>query len=193
MMSRFAILQVVILMAMFNSVFAETSRESEVKTINARRWGQAIEGQALSIATKKSEYAPAERVVLNIALRNEGSVDVLAPKRSPLAIYEVRVLGPDGKEVPHTLWGEKFSTSGKRGSMSVVCLKPGQQIFAEIDLSRLVDISVPGKYGLSVSRFVLKSGTKQGAKAESNELEIVIDDALGGEFQENMPRTKSNP
>jgi hypothetical protein len=77
--------------------------------------------------------------------------------------------------------------------MSVVCLKPGQQIFAEIDLSRLVDISVPGKYGLSVSRFVLKSGTKQGAKAESNELEIVIDDALGGEFQENMPRTKSNP
>jgi hypothetical protein len=68
-----------------------------------REWGEAVQGQAISIATAKPVYAVGERITLNIQFKNVSSSDVKAVVTNPLDAYEITVILPTCKEAPHTL------------------------------------------------------------------------------------------
>ena len=155
-------------------------------------WGDAVDGQAISIATEKDVYEASERIVLTLRIKNVGEAEV--PIRYPVPFeYDLRVLlvdSPHAKAidrrnapvvplkgaVPRTLYGvlqlERLgSTTGASAA-----LKPGDHRAVQIDVNRLFDMSVAGKYTISAQRHVWKSRTSLPSKATSNTLEIAIKD-----------------
>ena len=139
-----------------------------------RKWGDVVGGQALSVATEKSAFAPGERIVLNIRFNNVGKADVRATLDGTLDIYEVAVLLPDGKPAPQTLFAKNYYRR-RSGSRSYPVLKPGRYYADTINIARLFDFSVNGKYVITAKRHVWKDGGFKDT-ATSNPLEIVIDD-----------------
>jgi hypothetical protein len=176
----------------------------KTRDADGRHWGKPVEGQAVSIATDKSAYAPSERIGLNIRFKNVNKTDLPIRWTYPLQLYEVsvslvegphrralydteegptRVL-PDSGHVPHTLYGKLKYESSRGGSVSSVKLKPNNYRESWIDLTRLFDMSLEGKYVVTVWGPVFKDGgfwRKNGVlqRTASNDLEITIDGRLG--------------
>ena len=91
-----------------------------------RVWGEAVEGQAISIATQESTYTPGEPMTLNVQFKNVGSNDVKALGMAPFDIYKVTVVLPNGKNAPYTLFGKDYLGIPKGDSFSGVILKRGK-------------------------------------------------------------------
>ena len=76
--------------------------------------------------------------------------------------------------------------SGRGGGHSYPVLKPGQYAAAAIDqITRLSDMSLEGKYVVSVKRSVL-SGGGVAKEATSNQLEVTVDGRLGNPIWQNL-------
>jgi hypothetical protein len=160
---------------------AGTEPAAESAGEGKREWGKETEGQAISIMTKKATFASGELVVLTISLRNVGSQDTKIITQAPLGSYDIEVLGRNGEKVPLTLRGKVESETVGYGSSSVTLLKKGQECTVEVPLNRLFDMSLPGKYTVSVTREVWKPGVKAPApKAISNKIQLTmtLDDEL---------------
>ena len=171
----------------------------------ARAWGKPVEGQAISISTERSAYAPGDRVVVKIRFKNLGTKDVRAGTSGILNDYELAVsisegafrkrtiaaergvisLIPENGQVPHTLFGKAKLEALRHGGFFGGVLKPGEYRSAAIDLTRLFDMSLEGKYVISVQRRVW-DGKEFRKKATSNELEVAIDGRLGNPVEVNL-------
>ena len=151
-------------------------------------WGDPVYGQAISISTGKPAYPPSERIVLNICLRNTGTVPVRFPTDDPLLEYRIKVLLPDGKKAPTTLRGtQRFSIGTGGGGSSV--LRPGRSREMRIDLTRLFDFSLAGRYTISVERTLLGPVSVEAPPrvAKSNQIKVVVDERLGNPESERDP------
>ena len=60
------------------SAIADDKARSPAGQDAARAWGKPVEGQAISISTERSAYAPGDRVVVKIRFKNLGTKDVRA-------------------------------------------------------------------------------------------------------------------
>lgn len=172
---------VVVILAQPTLVLSDSGTGSKTNNAGKKIWGDAVEDQALSIMTKKAAYAPGERIILNVCLKNIGQHDVKVITTQPSPIYQVSVLLPDGKESPLTLYGNSiFKNPWEDGSQSTRILKPGEETHVELQLSRLFDFSLAGKYVVSVKRAVIrKDGTvRPKLYATSNKLKITVDESL---------------
>jgi len=78
----------------------QSSFGSEAQEQVEREWGRPVGGQAISIAVEKGEYAIGDKIILDIAIRNAGNLDVRTLLTNPPA--HIRVLLPDGHEAPLT-------------------------------------------------------------------------------------------
>jgi hypothetical protein len=157
-----------------------------------REWGMPIESQSISIKTNKTIYAPEEPINLNVAYKNVGHDDVKYGIRAPLAIYEINVYLPSGiyfiegdalkekKESPLTLYGRKLQdNSNLIVSQSNKIIKPGEQRTDELELSRIYDFSLDGKYTIIVKKKIRKhDNEKEITTVTSNKLEITIDNQI---------------
>ncbi len=181
----------------------ENSPGSEADKKVKKTWGKAVEAQALSIGSLRAAYAPGEPILLKVCFKNVGEKDVKVVYADPLGLYQVSVLLPDGKPAPLTLFGIQRE-SGPRVSVlprdgkpapltlfgiqreagpressefALGTLKPGEETCDELELSRLFDFTLAGKYTVSVQRAVSVSST---LKATSNKLELTVDESIGG-------------
>jgi hypothetical protein len=149
--------------------------------------------QALSISTDKQTYEAGERIVLDVRFKNFARAEVLINSEfGPLAGEEFNVvivesphmLGagadgipyvPPGGVVPLTLYGRRVldtsgGSSGARGPM-----RPEREKSYTLDLTRLFDMSMDGKYRISMSRYVWGSRrTEPPEKATSNTIELTV-------------------
>jgi hypothetical protein len=142
-------------------------------------WGKAVEGQAVSISSEKMAYAPGERILLHVRFKNVGRKEVRVLRAHSLALYKVSLLLPDGKAAPWTLFGKRQLDGSGEGSRDVDILKVGEESRVELELTRLFDLSLDGKYTVSVERAVWVDHVVRSAlKATSNKLEITIDESL---------------
>jgi hypothetical protein len=141
-----------------------------------KKWGEAVEGQALSISSEKPAYAPGEAIVLDITFKNVGQKVVYHSLTHPMMIYDVDVTLPDGKPSPLTLYGE-FG-GDRRGSGTARTLKPGEDMSAQIDLTRHFDITLAGTYTVSLATRVWTDAGYTKLEAKSNKLEIPVDESL---------------
>ena len=169
-------------------VSAETDPAPAKKEEVKRKWGTAVGGQAISIATEKAAYAPEEAIVLNAVFKNVGQDDVYVTEALLLDMYRLTVLLPSGKEAPFTLYGKRAYENWRDGFRRRIILKPGQQKRVEFALSRLFDFSLAGEYTVFVQRDVLKQGGKEFSmsKATSNRIKVIVDDSLGKPVQESL-------
>lgn len=173
------ILQFATVLLLPSVVMAETDLKSEVKKPPERVWGKPVEGQRLSISAEKRTYCPGERIFLNICFQNVGQTDVEITVCRPLGVFEINVLLPEGKPAPFTLKGKRSYDNSSMGSMSARVVKPQEQICTDIELNRLFDMTLNGKYSVTVRRIVWKAGVFQrNLKAVSNTLEITVDESL---------------
>jgi hypothetical protein len=151
---------------------------SENEARDREVWGEPAEGQAISISTPQAPYAAGDVISLVIHFKNVGDKEIMTSLTVVLEMYDVTVLLPDGKNAPLTLYGKCHSSSNVRsGSAHGLPLKPGQIHSSQVVLSRIFDMTLPGKYTIFVERCVWKPGTKRPyPKAVSNKLEIAISD-----------------
>lgn len=185
---RFAIL---LALVVSDGVAAETGTLADGETGSKREWGEPVEGQAISIATEKASYSPGERIVLNVCFKNVGENDVPGVLTSPLHVYRITVLLPNQKEAPYTLFGKAHLGFPGGGGASTSVLRPQEERCAEIDLSRLFDMSRSGKYTVVATRSVWKDGAfNKSPRASSNKLEITLENRP---HSWNVPRRSGGP
>jgi hypothetical protein len=159
-------------------VIAIAQNEPKAAHLDAKReWGKAVEGQALSIATEKTVYAPGERVVLNVAFKNVGQKIVFIGVDYFFNSNSVKVMFADGKDVPLTSYGKLYAKR-KGGSGFTFDAKPGEYLHIEIELNRMFDMTLAGKYRISVQRNITRENKELEEKATSNEIEIEINESL---------------
>ena len=148
--------------------------------------GTIVEGQSLSISTQKAAYAPGERIVLKACFQNVGNKDMKATEAFFPTIYHLDVLLPNGKPAPMTLFGKQaIELAGFGADTEMVTLKPGEETCDEIELSRLFDFTLAGKYTVSAQRVVPVNSR---LKVTSNKLEITVDESLPHDASSAVPR-----
>jgi hypothetical protein len=180
------IIQCVNVIALPIPIWGEIQSNPEKDKEIRRVWGKPVGGQAISITTEKVVYAPEEAIILEINFKNIGHEDVRVIEESPLEMYKLIVLLPNGKEAPFTLYGKNANENWRDGSKAIFVLKPGMQRRVTFMLSRLFDFSLAGKYSVSVKRDVFKYEKVESiSEAISNKLEITVDDRL--EHRANTP------
>ncbi len=161
-------LATIIVFILARSVGAANEDGSSAHKDEDRKWGQAVNGQALSIATAKSEYASGDPVVLNIIFKNVGNEEVRSATQAFFANFRIVVLFtedqsrwahsvpghhevfdllPKGNEVPPTLYGKYEMERSFRGSRSFPVLKPGTSQVFDVDLNRLFDMTLKRGHG----------------------------------------------
>jgi hypothetical protein len=159
-----------------------------VKVDADQEWRAPVQGQVLGIATDREAYAPGEPITLKIYLKNVSVHEIHFVRWSALDMFRTSVFLPDGKPAPLSLYGkERFSRNHSSG-WSFSLLKPGEVVSFNVELSRLFDFSLEGRYMVSVAGGAVKVKGKEVAstdatslrftleKVESNRLEITIDE-----------------
>ena len=127
----------------------------------------------VSIETKKSQYTfhPGEQIVLLITVENTSDVEAELSSSSDTLDNKVSLTDATGNSPPLTAFGKKVtSVFGMLGPRRALRLRPGASKQVSLDISQMYDLSRPGKYTISISRFVRSPrGT-----AKSSPLTIVI-------------------
>jgi hypothetical protein len=136
-----------------------------------------LQGQAISIKTKKAVFVPGEPIILTISLKNVSTndIEIVGPI---LAGYDIEVLGPTGEKVPLTLYGKMRFENSRLGSRAVNMLKPGTDFSLEVNLSRLFDMTLRGKYIVSAQSVVgrAQGDTRVVLKVTSNKVNLNVAD-----------------
>jgi hypothetical protein len=144
------------------------------KKPDARKWGQAINEQMISIATDKDRFAPGDRIVLSVLYRNAGNRDVHVADiwGGSRYTYDVRRAG---KRVPLTQFGEVYGDlpAGSAGGD----LGAGQQVGFSINLGRILDFTLAGRYTIIVKKPMFPRDPKTPVLT-SNEVVIEVDERL---------------
>ncbi len=136
---------------------------------------------------RQNDLRAGQRIVLSICYKNVGQQEVRVMRGNKLALYDLRIVLPDGTRAPPTLFGKGAFESSRRFARTVGVLKPGEEACVEIELSRLFDMSLAGAYTISAQRAVFKKSgdVDQQFKAESNTVQVRIveqqDDPAGTE------------
>jgi hypothetical protein len=112
-------------------------------------------------------------------------------------MYRFSVSLPDGKPAPLTLYGEERFSRNHSSGWSYPSMKPGEIVGFDVEISRLFDFSLEGRYIVSVVGGAVKMKGKEVAqvdaaslpftleKVESNRMEITIDEGS------DLPSSKS--
>ena len=93
-------------------------------------------------------------------------------------VPESRCRCPTASRAPLTLYGKKWLSRRSSGVFGGT-LKPGETRSLDLELSRLYDCTLEGKYTVTVDRtvMVLKDGKWEAATAVSNKLEITVSES----------------
>jgi hypothetical protein len=127
----------------------------------------------VSIETENRQHAfhPGEQIVLLITVESAGDVEAELSSSSDTLDNKVSLTDATGNSPSLTAFGKKVtSVLGMLGPRRALRLRPGESKQISLDISQIYDVSRPGKYTVSISRFVRSPrGT-----AKSNPLTIVI-------------------
>jgi hypothetical protein len=145
-----------------------------------RQWGEPLNDQAISISTEKGEFAPGEKVILDIRYKNVGREDVQTWLTAWFAVYDIEVSDWNGKSVPLTRYGQRrMETHRMIGGVSSSPLHPGEEIDLRINLTRLFDLSNEDTYTVVVKRRLdFYDRKREEGVIVSNKIEIRVRDRL---------------
>ena len=111
----------------------------------------------VSIQTKNGQHTfrSGEQIVLLITLKNTGAGESALSSSSDSHDNKVSLTDVTGNTPPLTEFGKKAtSPMGMPGPRRALRLQPGESKQISLDISQIYDLSRPGKYTVSISRFV---------------------------------------
>ena len=147
-----------------NLVFSSESSEKKAREL--------IESLATNATVQKEAYAPGEKILLQLTIKNISQKDITLRKYPPLGLFNIVVTLPNGKKAPPTLYGNQLSMLSPFASNSIV-LSPKKEYTKTIDINRYFDMTMPGKYGISVNlRTSLGNDNRNPAPAQFISLQI---------------------
>lgn len=119
-------------------------------------WGPEKDGLRCAVALPSKEKIFAGEP-LHVLLLTENVSNKSVPSITiahPLAVFTIRVMGPDGKPAPLTSYGRQQKDAARDSSRGQPKLALGDQDKSELLLSRIFDMTQMGDYQVSFSRFV---------------------------------------
>ncbi|MGH9479970.1 MAG: hypothetical protein ACRD1A_12120 [Terriglobales bacterium] len=131
---------------------------------------QAPPAITMRISVASANITSGDRVRLQVEFKNVSSApaDAINPGNLTLGYYAVRVTNPSGLPAARTAYGRVRPFAYNSGSLELARLAPGQTLRAEIALSSLVDLTLPGKY------YIQAFSRRSNPRLASNRLVITV-------------------
>jgi hypothetical protein len=128
---------------------------------------------SLSLSADRTEVTAADEVVIKVRMTNTSDHDLNCSSMYAGGVdnaYQYLVKDAEGKPVGKR--NRPHPEIGDAGSIVLCTLKPGESVTRENRLSRLLDLSHPGKYVIQVAR---KAGDSEGkGTVTSNKLILTV-------------------
>ena len=151
-----------------------TAAQQEVPATGDKQWGKQVEGYELSLSTEKNEVLPDEPIFVRIALRNSGESDATIVRLPFLPFCKIEVRSAKDEIAPLTLFGKSAS---KLFSVMTQPLAKGDEFVVIVQLNRLYDMTLPGRYKVTATRTVWRrDGSGGTAGVVSNTIEVRVKD-----------------
>ena len=117
------------------------------------------DGLTLLARYDKASYKPVEPITLTAVFRNNGMTNASYYSESLYGMFGFHVIMPDGKGAPLTEYGKR-AMLGPQVSRSTLwlVLKPGEEQTYTFVVNRFYDMSMDGKYKISVLGDVMTRG-----------------------------------
>jgi hypothetical protein len=163
-----------VIAALVLSVLAQTGAQPE----GPARWGKRSGPFQLAIVSDREEYKLGEAVRVTAVLKNVASYPVL--HEESLVFYSIDIRVPFPEWMPSRPQA-KLTSEGERAAHPLrgnglgMTLRPGREIAHEDELSKLYDMSVPGKYRIVYScKEPPEAAGEPALTVVSNELTVTV-------------------
>jgi len=115
-----------------------------------------------------TKFRPGEPIYVAVVLENVSTLEAMYGVQSKDFDYRVECFNARGNRMPPTLYGEHLARNQGQVRCTGSTLKPGQYLTNTILISRVVDLSLIGRYQLSVSREVFPRSARSEPILTSN-------------------------
>jgi hypothetical protein len=115
-------------------------------------WGRPTNGWRLSLSLDRNEFITEERIVATIVFQNASDREQRFGGHGADFDYVLDCSMVHGERVPPTLFGKMMLANREFAKTIGGVLQAKQQVVVEISLAHHLDLSLPGKYLLTVSR-----------------------------------------
>ena len=116
------------------------------------QWGEPVKGWRLSLSLDKTSFATEEPVLATIVFQNVSNREQTLGGHGRDFDYTLDCKTDYGEKVPLTLFGKMMLANREIVKTTGGVLQPKEQIVVEVSISHHLDLSLPGKYRLYVSR-----------------------------------------
>lgn len=127
----------------------------------------------LTVSTKGRLPSPGHLVKVVITLKNNSTALIAIPESNAATDFAVSVTLPNGKPAPPTLYGTQQVDKALIGSMRLLELQAGESHEVQIPISRLFDMTLPGRYGIKVARRITPT-----RNIEAEELHLTLSEEV---------------
>ncbi len=149
--------------------------DKQQKTKPASKMQTPKEGYLLSVSTSKQNYTGDEPVMFNVISTNVSKQDSDIIVGSPIGLYDTKIIKLGFQKAVITQQGEKLIERGQSGMSMLTTLQPGGKRVDTINVSRLYEPFLPGKYRISVARKIKKrSSDNEYTTLESNSVFFTV-------------------
>ncbi len=120
--------------------------------MNDLEWGKTVNGWRLSLSLDKKIFVPEEKILITFVFENISDQTLQYGAQGKDFDYILNCKNEAGEEVPLSVFGQRRKANRGMGRYIVSELKPKQNLVAEVSLTRHLDMTLSGKYTLTVSR-----------------------------------------
>lgn len=132
-----------------------TSLALELAPADATFWGTCegrLAERRLCSSASITRFLQGVPLSVVVRLRNTGDAPTEIAVRPGGLDYDLEIAGPDGETRPLTRYGEKRLGDRAKATPTIRTLAPSETVETRILASRIVDITEPGVYQLTVVR-----------------------------------------
>jgi len=140
-------------------------------------WGTSVDGLAMSLKARKSQYTVSDPIFVDLHVKNVGSLPVSYAEQDPAYDFTVSVRSSDGLAIPMTRFGRAITTHPDAVFRNVVrTIPPGGELVYHFWLNMCFDLSMAGGYNVAITRHVNGHSNNGGAGdlVASNDLAILV-------------------
>lgn len=144
------------------------------KSSDERVWGQATDGCRLSMSAEGPAVQAGSPVLLSLVFWNDGQTTVRFPRASIWLEYDYTVTFEDGEPVALTSFGQEKQRSMREQGGTLLEFQPGSQTPATVQITRLYDLSRPGRYTIGAAKTVPNRAGNGFMKVVSNTIAVEV-------------------
>ena len=115
-------------------------------------WGKAVEGWRISASLDKNAFKLDEIIIVTVVFENVSERKLVYGAQGKDFDYILDCRNDRDEKMPYTLFGKRMEANRGMGKYITSELAPKEKLVNEICLTRHVDLSLPDRYRLTVSR-----------------------------------------